>query len=82
VLICLNHNFDTPLDYEAFAAIWAVLGHGGVVAFDDTVDMAEMARLQHGVFVQLNPAAMQHPVALVPPRGAEVMDEIINGRDL
>src|SRR5690606_6348121 len=28
-------QFDTPLDYEAFSAIWAVLGHGGIVAFDD-----------------------------------------------
>ena len=28
-------QFDTPLDYEAFAANWAVLGHGGVVVFDD-----------------------------------------------
>ncbi|CAG1770125.1 partial formate dehydrogenase iron-sulfur subunit, partial [uncultured bacterium] len=37
-------QFDTPLDYEAFAANWAVLGHGGVVAFDDTANMANMAR--------------------------------------
>ena len=37
--------FDTPLDYEAFAAQKGVLGHGGIVVFDDTVDMA-----QHGAF--------------------------------
>ena len=37
-------QFDTPLDYEAFAAIDALVGHGGIVAFDDTVDMAQMAR--------------------------------------
>lgn len=37
-------QFDTALDYEAFAAIGAMLGHGGVVVFDDQVDMAEMAR--------------------------------------
>ncbi|MEO7343793.1 MAG: formate dehydrogenase, partial [Methylotenera sp.] len=37
-------QFDTPLDYEEFSKIWAVLGHGGIVAFDDTVDMAKMAR--------------------------------------
>ena len=37
-------QFDTPLDYEAFAAIGAMLGHGGIVVFDDTVDMARMAR--------------------------------------
>src|SRR5262249_4669256 len=37
-------QFDTPLDYEAFAAIGGMIGHGGVVAFDDSVDMAQMAR--------------------------------------
>jgi hypothetical protein len=42
-------QFDTPLDYEAYAAIWAVVGHGGIVVFDDTVDMAKMARYSDGV---------------------------------
>ena len=42
-------QFDTPLDYEAFAAIGAMLGHGGIVVFDDTVDMAEHGALRHGV---------------------------------
>ena len=37
-------QFDTPLDYEALSARSALLGHGGVVVFDDTVDMARMAR--------------------------------------
>lgn len=37
-------QWQTPLDYEAFASIDAVLGHGGIVAFDDTVDMAEQAQ--------------------------------------
>ena len=33
--------FDTPFDYEAFAARDGLIGHGGVVVFDDTVDMAQ-----------------------------------------
>src|SRR5690606_14715973 len=37
-------QWDVPLDYEAYAAISAMIGHGGIVAFDDTVDMARMAR--------------------------------------
>jgi formate dehydrogenase iron-sulfur subunit len=37
-------RFDTPLDYEAFAAAGGMLGHGGIVVFDDTVDMAAQAR--------------------------------------
>jgi formate dehydrogenase iron-sulfur subunit len=36
--------FDTPYDYEAFAAKDGLIGHGGIVVFDDTVDMAKMAR--------------------------------------
>ena len=32
-------HWDTPMDYEAFAAVGAMVGHGGIVAFDDTVNM-------------------------------------------
>jgi formate dehydrogenase iron-sulfur subunit len=35
---------DTPLDYEALAALGAGVGHGGVVVFDDTVNLVEQAR--------------------------------------
>ena len=38
------HLFDTPFDYEAFAAKDGLIGHGGITVFDDTVDMARMAR--------------------------------------
>ena len=37
-------QFNTPLDYEAFAAVKGMLGHGGIVVFDDSVDMAAQAR--------------------------------------
>ena len=37
-------QFDVAIDYEALTGIGALLGHGGVVVFDDTVDMARMAR--------------------------------------
>jgi len=37
-------QLDTPLDYEALLALGGTLGHGGVVVFDDSVDMAEQAR--------------------------------------
>ena len=37
-------QWDTPMDYEAFAAIKAMIGHGGIVVFDDTADMAAQAR--------------------------------------
>ena len=41
--------FDTPFDYEAFAASDGLIGHGGIVVFDDTVDMAQAGALRHGV---------------------------------
>ena len=53
-------HWDTPLDYEAFAGIKAMLGHGGVVVFDDSVDMAAQARFALE-FCAVDPAANAHP---------------------
>ncbi|MGX2040798.1 formate dehydrogenase beta subunit [Methylocaldum sp. MU1018] len=73
-------QFDTPLDYEAFAAIWAVLGHGGIVAFDDTVDMARMAR--YGMeFCAVESCGKCTPCRIGSTRGVEVIDKIIQGID-
>jgi formate dehydrogenase iron-sulfur subunit len=74
-------QFDTPLDYEAFAAIWAVLGHGGIVVFDDTVDMAEMAKYSME-FCAIESCGKCTPCRIGSTRGHEVMDDIINRRDL
>ena len=41
--------FDTPFDYEAFAARDGLIGHGGIVVFDDSVDMAQAGALRDGV---------------------------------
>jgi formate dehydrogenase iron-sulfur subunit len=73
-------QFDTPLDYEAFAGIWAVLGHGGVVAFDDTVDMAKMAR--YGMeFCAIESCGKCTPCRIGSTRGMEVIDKITQGID-
>src|SRR3954467_1989075 len=40
-----SSKFDLPMDYEAFVAAGAMVGHGGIVVFDDTVDMAAQARV-------------------------------------
>ncbi len=74
-------QFDTQLDYEAFAAIWAVLGHGGIVAFDDTVDMAEMARYSME-FCKIESCGKCTPCRIGSTRGMEVIEDIIKGRDL
>ena len=37
-------QFDLPMEYESFAEAGAMVGHGGIVVYDDTVDMARLAR--------------------------------------
>ncbi len=74
-------QFDTPLDYEAFAANWTVLGHGGIVVFDDTVNMAQMARYSME-FCKIESCGKCTPCRIGSTRGVEVMDDIINGRNL
>lgn len=73
-------QFDTPLDYEAFAANWAVLGHGGIVVFDDTVDMAKMARYAME-FCAIESCGKCTPCRIGSTRGVEVLDKIINNQD-
>ncbi len=74
-------QFDTPVDYEEFAKLWAVLGHGGVVAFDDTVDMADMARYSME-FCKIESCGKCTPCRIGSTRGMEVIEDIMQGRDL
>jgi len=71
-------DFDTPLDYEKFTEIGALLGHGGVVAFDDTVDMAAMARYAME-FCAIESCGKCTPCRIGSTRGAEVIDRIAAG---
>ncbi len=73
-----ENQFDTALDYEEFAKIWAVLGHGGIVAFDDTVDMAKMARYAFE-FCAIESCGKCTPCRIGSTRGVEVIDKIIAG---
>jgi formate dehydrogenase iron-sulfur subunit len=73
-------QFDTPFDYEAFIGLNAMLGHGGVVAFDDTVDMAQMARYAME-FCAIESCGKCTPCRLGSTRGAEVIDRIVAGQD-
>jgi len=74
--------FDTPLDYEAFAALDGMIGHGGVVVFDDTVDMAQMARYAME-FCAIESCGKCTPCRIGSTRGVEVIDRIVadEGRD-
>jgi formate dehydrogenase iron-sulfur subunit len=73
-------QFDTPLDYEAFTSIGALVGHGGVVVFDDTVDMAQMARYAME-FCAIESCGKCTPCRIGSTRGVEVMDRVLKGPD-
>jgi formate dehydrogenase iron-sulfur subunit len=73
-------QFDTPLDYEAFATIKAMLGHGGIVVFDDTVDMAAQARYAME-FCAIESCGKCTPCRIGSTRGVEVIDRLIAGEN-
>ncbi|MDX9873556.1 MAG: NADH-quinone oxidoreductase subunit NuoF [Spongiibacteraceae bacterium] len=70
-------QWDTPLDYESFAAMGAMLGHGGIVVFDDTVDMARQARFAME-FCVAESCGKCTPCRIGSVRGVEVIDRIIS----
>ena len=69
---------DTPIDYEAFIAIGGMLGHGGVVVFDDSVDMAAQARYAME-FCAIESCGKCTPCRIGSIRGVEVIDRIVAG---
>ena len=73
-------QFDTPLDYEAFAEIDGMIGHGGLVVFDDTVDMGEQARFAME-FCAIESCGKCTPCRIGAVRGVEVIDRILSGVD-
>jgi formate dehydrogenase iron-sulfur subunit len=73
-------ELDIPMDYEAFAQKKAMLGHGGIVVFDDTVDMAQQARFAME-FCAVESCGKCTPCRIGSTRGVEVIDRIIAGID-
>ncbi len=73
--------FDTPFDYEAFAARDGLIGHGGIVVFDNTVEMAAMARFAME-FCALESCGKCTPCRIGSTRGVELMDAMIAGREV
>jgi formate dehydrogenase iron-sulfur subunit len=72
--------FDTPFDYEAFTARDGLIGHGGIVVFDDTVDMAKQARFAME-FCAIESCGKCTPCRVGSARGMEVIDRIIRNDD-
>jgi formate dehydrogenase iron-sulfur subunit len=73
-----DHLFDTPFDYEAFAERGGMIGHGGVVVFDDTVDMARQARFAFH-FCAEESCGKCTPCRIGTVRGAETLDKVLRG---
>jgi formate dehydrogenase iron-sulfur subunit len=73
-------ELDTPLDYEAFTEIGAMIGHGGIVVFDDTANMAQQARFAME-FCALESCGKCTPCRIGSTRGVEVIDRMIAGEN-
>jgi formate dehydrogenase iron-sulfur subunit len=73
--------FDTPFDYEAFAAAGGLIGHGGVVVFDDSVDMAAQARFAFE-FCAIESCGKCTPCRIGSTRGRETVERIMAGVDV
>lgn len=73
-------GFDVAMDYEALAQAGAMLGHGGVVVFNDSVDMAKQARFAME-FCEIESCGKCTPCRIGAVRGKETIDRIIAGKD-
>ena len=73
-------KFDVPMGYEEYAAVDALIGHGGVVVFDDTVDMAEQARFAME-FCAAESCGKCTPCRIGSTRGVELIDKIRSGEN-
>jgi formate dehydrogenase iron-sulfur subunit len=75
-----DSQLDLPMDYETFAANAAMVGHGGLVVFDDSVDMAQQARFAME-FCAIESCGKCTPCRIGSVRGAETIDKIVAGEN-
>ncbi len=73
-------QLDMPMDYEVFAANVAMVGHGGLVVFDTSVDMAAQARFAME-FCAIESCGKCTPCRIGSTRGAETIDKIVAGEN-
>jgi len=71
-------QWSTPMDYESFQTIGAMVGHGGIVAFDTSVDMSEQARFSME-FCKIESCGKCTPCRIGSTRGVETIDKIRDG---
>jgi formate dehydrogenase iron-sulfur subunit len=73
-------QWDLPLDYEAYAAVGAVVGHGGIVVHDETANMSKLARYAME-FCALESCGKCTPCRIGSTRGVEVIDRITSNQN-
>jgi len=73
-----QEQWATPMDYESFQTIGAMVGHGGIVAFDTSVDMSEQARFSME-FCKIESCGKCTPCRIGSTRGVETIDKIRSG---
>jgi len=73
-------QFGLPMDYETLAGAGAMLGHGGIVVFDDTVDLVRQARFAMR-FCAAESCGKCTPCRIGAVRGVEILDRIIDGEN-
>jgi formate dehydrogenase iron-sulfur subunit len=69
-------QWDVPIDYEAYAAVGATVGHGGIVAHDDTANLAGLARYAFE-FCALESCGKCTPCRIGSTRGVEVVERLV-----
>ena len=74
-------QLDVPMAYEALADAGAMLGHGGLVVFDDSADMAEQARFAME-FCAEESCGKCTPCRIGAVRGVEVIDRLRQGDNI
>ncbi len=72
---------DLPMDYEELALRQAMVGHGGIVVFDDSVDMAEMARFAFE-FCEIESCGKCTPCRVGAVRGRETVEKVLRGENV
>jgi formate dehydrogenase iron-sulfur subunit len=73
-------HWDVPLDYEAFIAVGATVGHGGIVVHDDTADLSKLARYAME-FCAVESCGKCTPCRIGSTRGVEVIDRLTGGNN-
>ena len=74
-------KLDISADYESLLAAGGMLGHGGIVVFDDSVNLAKQARFAME-FCSIESCGKCTPCRIGSTRGVETIDLIIAGKDV